>query len=84
MIAVFIPDIPELLPIVRAARGLPECRVREPVRGYWVIEADRVLELRRKELGLGPALWNAALSGGFRGRIVQYDRDRLRLESEVA
>jgi len=84
VITVFVPNIPEFAPIVGAARGVAGCHVHEPVGGYVRIEADRVLELVRKELGLGPALWNTALSGGFRGCIVEYNRDRLRIVSEDA
>ena len=82
MVTIFIPDIPEFQPLLRAARSNVACQVRDPVLGYWSIEAEQVIEFSRKELGLGPALWNSALSGGFLGKIVEYGRDIMRIESE--
>lgn len=82
MVTVFVPDIPEFRPLLEAARGQAGCAVRAPAGGYWRIEAGQALEFRRKPMGLGPALWNSALSGGFRGRIVEYGRDLLRIESD--
>ena len=81
-VTVYVADIAEFGPLLKAAATAAGCQVREPVRGYWRIEADGVLEFSRKELGLGPALWNSALSGGFRGRITEYGRDVMRIECE--
>lgn len=82
MIRIFVPDIPEFTPLIDGARNAGNCTVLEPTRGYWRIEADNELTFSRKALGLGPALWNSALTGGFRGRIVEYGRDVMRIESE--
>lgn len=82
MVTVFVPDIPEFMPLVRAAEKAPSCSVLPPARGYWRLEAEQELRFVRKQLGLGPALWNSALSGGFRGRIVEYGRDEMRIVSE--
>lgn len=82
MVRIFIPDLPEFLPVLDAARKSGACRIIEPVRGYWRIEADTEIRFERKPLGLGPALWNSALAGGFSGKIVQYDRDVLRIVGE--
>ena len=81
-ITVFVPDIPEFSPLVRAAEGIHGCVVHAPQNGYWRLEAKRELVFLRKKLGLGPALWNSALSGGFRGRIVEYGRDEIRIEGD--
>jgi hypothetical protein len=81
-VRVFIPDIPEFLPLVRAAEEVGGYTVRAPQHGYWTVEADQVLRFSRKELKLGPAIWNSALSGGFIGRIVAYGRDEMVIESE--
>lgn len=80
-VTVYVLDIAEFEPLLKAASAAG-CKVREPVRGYWRIEAEHVLEFSRKDLGLGPALWNSALSGGFCGRIAEYGRDVMRIESE--
>ncbi|CAN5390757.1 hypothetical protein BH10PSE12_BH10PSE12_13090 [soil metagenome] len=82
MVRIFVPDIPEFVPLIDGARTAGNCRVIEPARGYWRIEADKEIMFGRKALGLGPALWNSALTGGFRGKIVEYGRDVLRIESE--
>jgi hypothetical protein len=81
-IKIFVPDIPEFLPLVKAATNLSECRVVGPTDGYWTVEAEGVLRFSRKALNLGPAIWNSALSGGFLGRIVEYGRDEMVIESE--
>jgi len=81
-VRVFIPDIPEFLPLVRAAETAGGSTVLAPRHGYWTVEADRVLRFSRKEMNLGPAIWNSALSGGFIGRIVDYGRDDMVIESE--
>ena len=81
-VILFVPDIPEFSPLVRAAEKLADCAVRPSHGGYFRIEADRELCFARKELGLTPALWNSALSGGFCGRIVEYGRDLMRIASE--
>jgi hypothetical protein len=79
---IFVPDIPEFLPLVRAAEKVDGCVVREPQAGYWRVEAERELRFSRKGLGLGPAIWNSALSGGFCGKIVEYGRDSMVIASE--
>lgn len=80
-VCVFVPDIPEFEPLIAGARKLGNCRVSPPLEGYWRLEADGELLFRRKALGLGPALWNSALMGGFCGRIVEYTRDVLHLQA---
>ena len=82
MVTIFVPDIPEFMPLISGARKTAGCRVREAIRGYWRIEADHEIRFERKALGLGPALWNSALAGGLQGRIVEYGRDVMRIVSE--
>ena len=81
MVTLFVPDLPEFSPLLKAAREASGCRVLEPQSGYCRIEAERELHFNRKSLGLKPALWNSALSGGFVGRITEYGRDDLRIRS---
>jgi hypothetical protein len=83
MVTIFVPDIPEFMPLIQGARNLEDCRIQLPRLGYWRIEADQEICFGRKALGLGPALWNSALTGGFRGRITEYSRDVLRIEAET-
>lgn len=74
---VFVPDIPELRAIVVAAKAMPGATVREPRRGFWVIESASTLTFERRPMAFGPALWNSLLCGGYCGRIVEFGRDRL-------
>jgi hypothetical protein len=82
MVTIFVPDIPELSPLVHAARRVTQCQVEPPRRGYWQITAPGEIRFRRDDLGLTHALWNSALSGGFCGRIVEYTSDALCVASE--
>jgi hypothetical protein len=79
MVTIFVPDIPEFEPLIAGARKTGGCTVVKPLKGYWQLEAEQELCFHRKDLGLGPALWNSALMGGFRGEIVEYDRNVLRI-----
>jgi len=81
-VVIFVPDIPEFKGVIDAVRKAGSCDVIAPERGYWRITAQHELQFERKALGLGPALWNSMLSGGFRGRITEYGRDLLRIEAE--
>lgn len=81
-VTVFVPDIPEFGAIIEAARLMQNCRVQSPLLGYWRIESDTALTFDRKAMKLGPALWYSMLSGGFRGRILEFGRDRLVIGAE--
>ncbi|MDB5871615.1 MAG: glyoxalase [Ramlibacter sp.] len=83
-VTVFVLELPEFAALARCASATPGCVVSALGNGYLKIEAPHELRFVRKELGLGPALWNSALCGGFRGRIAAYDRHELRLVSETA
>ena len=76
---IFVPDIPEFMPVIDGAKTVETCRVTEPRDGYWRIEADHEISFERRALKLGPALWNSALTGGFIGSIAEYGRDTLRI-----
>jgi hypothetical protein len=81
-VTIYVPDLPEFLPLVRSAEKVEKCTILAPRNGYWRIEAECEIQFSRKALGLGHAIWNSALSGGFRGRIVEYGRDEMRLDCE--
>ncbi len=81
-VTVFVPEVPEFGALVRVASSRADCTVSRTGLGYWRIDAAGELHFHRKELELGPALWNSALSGGFRGRIAEFDRNELRIVSE--
>ena len=78
-VILFVVDLPEFGALVDSVRQAGGCAVSRMDCGYWKIEAPNELHFSRKQLGLGPALWNSALSGGFRGRIAAFDRSEIRL-----
>lgn len=82
-VRIYVPDIPEFAVIIAAARSDAGCEVLAPRQGYWCLRAPQSLRFERKTMKLGPALWNSLLSGGFRGRIREYGRDHLVIESEA-
>jgi hypothetical protein len=81
-VIVYVPDVPEFLPLVLAAGKVSGCSVEKSTEGYWKLQGARELRFSRKAMGLGPAIWNSALCGGFIGRIVEYGRDEMILASE--
>jgi hypothetical protein len=83
MVTVFIPDIPEFQALVAAAQKITGCVVHRPRNGYWRLQGEQELRFSRKALGLGPAIWNSALSGGFIGRIIEYGRESMHIESDI-
>lgn len=82
--SVYVLDVPEFAPLVDSARQRSEYVVHETGNGYLRIEGNPGLSFRRKELGFKPPLWYGALTGGLRGRIVQFDKDVLLVEPEAA
>ena len=78
-IKVFVPAVPEFAPLVKAASAKPSCRVSAPLPEYQLIESSEPLEFGRKELGLNPAVWYGLFTGGLKGRIEVFDRDRVRI-----
>jgi catechol 2,3-dioxygenase-like lactoylglutathione lyase family enzyme len=77
--AIHVVEVPEWAPAIEWAREQAELTVTE--RGaYQVISADGPFEVRRKVIGLRPALWYTLPAGGLEGQITQFDRDILRIE----
>jgi hypothetical protein len=78
-IRIYVLDVPEFAALVAAARAKSGCRVSQPVVGYTLIESTEVVEFRRKELEMKPAVWYGLFTGGLQGRIAQFDRDLVRI-----
>ena len=78
-VLLFVLDAPEFQPLVDAAEQNPEYGVERLNNGYWKITAKDALVFERKKLGFVPALWNAALTGGFVGEVTEFDRYRLQI-----
>jgi catechol 2,3-dioxygenase-like lactoylglutathione lyase family enzyme len=76
---IFIPALAEFSSVVEAAKRDEACNVSQPSPDYFLIEGKRALEFSRKELGLKPAVWYGLFTGGLRGRIDAFDKDRVRI-----
>lgn len=81
--AIFVLDVPEFQPLVAACRRNERCSVEGPVEGYWRVSSPEPIVFERKALGLIPALWNAALTGGFEGNVKVFDRNVLEVTPGV-
>lgn len=76
-----VVDVPEFAPLVAAARAQAGWTVSGPDNGYWRIASPEALVFERKALDFVPALWNAALTGGFAGEVAQFDKNRLEIRA---
>jgi len=79
MPAIYVLNVPEFCALVDVSRIRPGYRVSPRGPNYFKIESDLELCFSRKELGFKPAVWYGSLTGGLDGKIVQFDRDELRV-----
>src|SRR5258706_7002170 len=79
LVRIFVPNVEEFSQLIYSARERPECRVTPSLDNYQVVESDQLVEFRRKELKLNPAVWNGLFTGGLRGKIEVLDRDVVRI-----
>src|SRR5579863_5948452 len=75
----FVPALAEFASVIEVARRDWECHVSQPSPEYFLIEGRSALEFNRRELGLKPAVWYGLFTGGLRGRIDAFDKDRVRV-----
>ncbi|MGW2817536.1 hypothetical protein [Streptomyces sp. NPDC001415] len=78
MTTLYVLDIPEFDDLVRVARDTGY-GIRS-AGDYVEVTADGPLVLARDAVGARPAIWFAALTGGYSGRLVHLDEDELRLD----
>jgi hypothetical protein len=76
----FMLDVPENVPIAEVARDIPEAKI-ERLGPYFVIESDQPVEIDRRATGARHAVWYSCVAGLDGYRIVQWDKDALRVES---
>ena len=74
----FVPRVEEFSALIEDASRRADCAVL-PADEFDCIVADAPLEFRRKTLGLKPAVWYGLFTGGVRGAIDVFDRDRVRI-----
>lgn len=79
MPAIYVIDEPEVRALVTSSLGDPGRRVVDLRNGYFRIDSDAELVFNRKALGFKAAVWYSAFAGGIEGRIVQYDRETVRV-----
>jgi catechol 2,3-dioxygenase-like lactoylglutathione lyase family enzyme len=75
-VGIYVPRLDEFSALVKDAAARSECKVTA-LDGYDLIEAEGPIEFQRKVLGLKPAVWYGLFTGGVRGRIEVFDRDRV-------
>lgn len=80
-VKIFVINLPEFKSLINGAKAETGCNISLLENGYWLIQAESEITFKRKELGLGPALWNSALSGGYCGLIQEFSRDVMTLVS---
>jgi hypothetical protein len=81
MTAIFVLDVDEFRPVIEAAGR------RQPVESrrfgpYIELSADGPIEIDRRESGVRHAVWYSALAGVRAGRVVQFDKDALKVVPE--
>ena len=77
-VRIFVPRVEEFSALIEDASRRADCAVL-PADEFDCIVADAPLEFRRKTLGLKPAVWYGLFTGGVRGAIDVFDRDRVRI-----
>jgi hypothetical protein len=82
MALLFVPNLEEFLPVVEGCR-VSGYEISGPKRGYWTVRGQPDIILVRREVGLGPALWNTALAGGIVGVLAAFDKDSLTITENV-
>jgi catechol 2,3-dioxygenase-like lactoylglutathione lyase family enzyme len=80
----FVLDAPEFKPLIDAAVAAEDCHLLKLSNGYWKISSNVSLSFERKKLGFDPAIWNAALTGGYVGQVTVFDRYQLEIKPGAA
>jgi catechol 2,3-dioxygenase-like lactoylglutathione lyase family enzyme len=80
----YVLDVPEFAALIEACKAERRYELSGPTDGYWRLRSPDRLVFERKALGFVPALWNAALTGGFAGDVAVFDRNRLEIRAEGA
>lgn len=79
MASIYVLDVPEFAGLVRHARTQPDHAVTDTGLGYTRISRAGELVFDRRTIGFFPAIWYAALCGGFEGEVAEHGRDTLRI-----
>ena len=76
---VYVLKVSEFEGLIESARHKPDCTIRSVGKTYVCIESNRPIKFVRRELGVGPAVWYGAFTGGIDGRLVDFGREEVTL-----
>ena len=78
MTSLFVLEVPENLPVIDVGRRAPGVRLQY-VGPYAQLVAEGEIVIDRRATGTRHAVWYSSVAGTRDARIVQHDRDCLRL-----
>jgi hypothetical protein len=76
---VYVLKVPEFEGLIESARNKSGCTIRSVGESYLCIQSDRPIKFLRREMGIGPAVWYGAFTGGIEGRLVDFGREEVTL-----
>lgn len=80
MTVLYVLDVPENTAVAKVAAEAPDVVV-DKIGPYFEIRADGAIVIDRRATGCRHAVWYSCVGGVARdGRIVQHDKDALRVE----
>ena len=79
MTALYVLDVPENTAVAKVAAEDPEITVSK-IGPYFEITADGAIVVDRRATGCRHAVWYSCVAGVAEGRIVQHDKDALRVD----
>ncbi len=79
MTALYVLDVPENATVAKVAAEDPEVTVGKVGPYFEIIAADTIV-VDRRATGCRHAVWYSCVAGVAGGRIVQHDKDALRVE----
>jgi hypothetical protein len=79
MTTLYFLDAAEFTDVSAVAATQPGVRV-ERLPGYVTVTSDGPLSVERSATGVRHAVWYSALAAVGHGRVVQYDKDALKVE----
>jgi hypothetical protein len=80
MMRLFILDVPENKPVAAVAAENPEVRI-DKLGPYFVLESAGPFSIDRRATGCRHAVWYSCVAGLGGCRVVQFDKDALRVEA---
>jgi hypothetical protein len=75
----FVLDVPENTSVAKVAAQSPDFGVKR-LGPYYVIESEGPIEIDRRATDCRHAVWYSCVAGLAGCRIVQWDKDALRVE----